>query len=135
MKPLAVFPSGPYINVMHELSIAQDILDIIRQNLPGDAPRRVRTVRVRIGDMAGIVPDSLEFCFQAITPGTVCEGATLAIERVPVVLRCNDCGRESALEHLLFACPSCGSTAVAMISGNELHVVEFEIDDPQTEAA
>lgn len=118
---------------MHELSIAQDIVDIVRQNLPGKGTQPVRRVKVRIGEMAGVVPDSLEFCFQAITSNTMCEGAALVIEHVPVVLRCNACGKESALEHLAFYCPFCRSTDVVMISGNELQIVEMEIDDPSTE--
>src|SRR5512140_2517551 len=120
---------------MHELSIAQDILDIVLQNLPGKGTQAVRTVKVRIGAMAGVVPDSLEFCFQAITPKTKCEGAALVIEHVPVVLRCNACGKESGLEHLVFTCPFCAGTDVVMISGNELQVVEMEIDDPSTEVS
>ncbi len=119
---------------MHELSIAQEILEIVRQNLPAHPVQPLRKVTVRIGEMAGVVPDSLEFCFEAITNKTVFEGARLAIERVPVVLHCTACGADSALENLAFFCPSCGSTGVEMLSGNELQVVDIEVDDPSTEA-
>ncbi len=114
---------------MHELSIAQDILDIVRQHVPSEKPHQVQTVKIRIGDMAGVVPDSLEFCFNAIISNTSIEGAALVIEHVPVVVRCMQCKKEHSLDHLAFYCPFCNSTDVQMVSGNELQVVEIEVSD------
>lgn len=120
---------------MHELSIAQNILDIVRQYLPSDGPQQVRTVKVRIGDMAGVVPDSLEFCFKAITGATSLEGAELVIEHIPVVIRCTQCGKEHSFEHQAFYCPFCNSADVRMLSGNELSVVEIEVADEKAEVS
>lgn len=114
---------------VHELSIAQSVLDIVDQNLPKDRPVRVRAVRLRIGAMGGVVTDSLEFCFSAITRGTRLEGVPLEIEHVPLVVHCRSCGKDSVIEQTLFACPACEAADLHMVSGNEMHVSEIEIDD------
>ncbi len=118
---------------MHEMSIAQQILEIVEQHLPESAEERVTAVKLRIGDMAGIVNESLEFCFSAITEGTPVEGASLVIERVPIVVLCRKCEKESQLDFMIFSCPACGSKDVRMIAGNELHVVELELENGKGE--
>jgi len=66
---------------MHELSLANGILDIVRQYVPVERAPRVRTVRVRVGDLAGVVPDSLAWCFSAIVLDTPYHTASLAIDQ------------------------------------------------------
>jgi hydrogenase nickel incorporation protein HypA/HybF len=68
---------------MHELGLAESILDIVRDHVPPGREAAVRRVRVRIGEFAGVLPDSLAFCFGAITAGTPFVDASLEIERVP----------------------------------------------------
>ena len=68
---------------MHELGLAESILDLVRQHVPDEAAAGVGAVRVRVGHLAGVIPESLAFCFGAIVAGTPYAGATLAIESVP----------------------------------------------------
>ncbi len=114
---------------MHELSIAQNIVEIVGDSLSANGGGKLKSVKVRIGELAGVVPDSLEFCFTAITRGTTMEDARLEIERTGIVAHCPDCGADSGVVGLVFRCPTCGSVNVKVISGNELHVVEIEVDD------
>ena len=114
---------------MHELSIAQGIVEIIGQYVPVDQAPEVRLVKVRVGQMSGVVPDSLDFCFEAIVNGTPLSRARLNIEETPVQSRCNDCGRDFAVEGAVFLCPGCGSGDVKIISGTELQVVEIELSE------
>ena len=67
---------------MHELSIAQSIVEIVQQHLPSGQIQGVKSVKMKVGHQTGIVPDSLEFCFGAIAEGTVVQGARLEIENV-----------------------------------------------------
>lgn len=67
---------------MHELSLATGILDIVRQYVPIERAQAVRSVRVRVGDLAGVVPDSLAWCFSAIASDTPYARAFLAIDPV-----------------------------------------------------
>ena len=114
---------------MHELSIAQSIVDIVTEHLPEDDGAKVRSVRLTLGAMAGVVPDSLEFCFSAITEGTRLSGARLEIEHVPLRAHCADCGLDGEIEPTLFACSACGGTSLSVISGRELQVREIELEE------
>jgi hydrogenase nickel incorporation protein HypA/HybF len=114
---------------VHELSIAASIVEIVERSIPQEPAVPVLRVTVRVGPLAGVVPDSLEFCFRAATAGTKLEGAMLVIERVPLTVRCRDCGRESVLDDIAFACPVCGSTGITLETGTELQVTEVEIED------
>ena len=119
---------------MHELSAAQNILEIVESNLPADAWRSVKSVKVRIGCLSGIVPESLDFCFTAIAHGTPLEGATLDIERVPFVLHCMSCHKSSGSELGITLCHECGSAKTEVLSGTELQVVEMNVYDDQPES-
>ena len=114
---------------MHELSIAQSIVDIVLQHLPKEDGVSVRSVRLTLGAMAGVVPDSLEFCFGAITEGTPLEGALLEIEHVPLRAHCNDCGRDTDIEPTLFVCSACGGTSLTVLSGREMQVRDIEVEE------
>lgn len=118
---------------MHELSIAQSIVDIIGQYVPAERRSCVRSVRVRVGDLAGVVPDSLVFCFTAVTSDTPLAPAVLDIEHVPYRIACTACGAESATEPGLALCPACGSTHTRMVSGTELQVLTIDLDDEPVE--
>ena len=114
---------------MHELSVAESILDIVKENTSDVLPSKVKRVKVRLGELAGVVADSLEFSFTAITAGTSLEKCSLEVEKVGIVVKCGDCGLESPLERFAFKCPTCGGDHVEVISGDDLQVVEREIAD------
>jgi hydrogenase nickel incorporation protein HypA/HybF len=113
---------------MHEMSVAQNILEIVGQSLP-DRRTPVLSIKLRLGQMSGIVKDSLEFCFGVITEGTPFAGACLDIEDVPVRAECRGCGAVSALDYGMFICPACGSNDLKMVSGTELQVVSLLLAD------
>lgn len=118
---------------MHELSIAQDILIIIRQNVPQEELSNIENIKVKIGDMSGVVAESLAFCFQAITSETELAQAKMVIEKIPFVLKCNSCGNESTNEFGIRVCPDCRSTDTTVKSGLEMQVTEVELREELTE--
>lgn len=113
---------------MHEMSIARDLLEVIERYAPTNGSARVKVVRLRIGELAGVVPESLRFCFEVTSEGTVAQGAELVIETVPLVGRCRACGADFHVEGYAFICPNCDSAYVELISGDELEVVELEVE-------
>lgn len=114
---------------MHELGVAHEILALVQQHVPAaDAPR-VTAVRVRVGDLAGIVVSSLDFCFEAIVAGTPWARARLVVERVPAAAECLACARVFATEAPGAGCPDCGSLHVRMTAGRELHVDAVDLSD------
>ena len=116
---------------MHELSLAEGILDIVRQYAPGERAAQVTGVRVRVGRLSSVVPDSLAFCFEAIVSGTPYGSARLDIERVPTACQCETCHLEFDTEDMDFTCPSCASERVTIVGGTDLQVVHLELsEDP-----
>jgi hydrogenase nickel incorporation protein HypA/HybF len=121
---------------MHEMSVAQNIIEIVSQHLPKENTHSVKAVNLKIGEMAGIVPDSLEFSFRVIASETPGIGdAVLNMEFVPLIIRCQACGNESHPEEPIFICPACNSVRVDIVSGTELQVTEIEIEDILKEEA
>jgi hydrogenase nickel incorporation protein HypA/HybF len=114
---------------MHELSIAQSIVEIVGSYVPPGEQEHVRKITVRIGTMAGVVPDSLEFCFAAITHHTPLADAVMEIEHVPFTVACHACGVTSETEPGLALCPHCGSLDTDVKSGTELHVVSIDVNE------
>lgn len=112
-------------HLMHELSITQGMVDICEQHAKGG---RVTSVIVVIGALSGVVPEAVEFCFEACTRGTGLEGAQLLIERVPGMGRCLDCGAAFPLAAYYDPCPGCGAYGIKIVSGEELRVKELEVE-------
>ncbi len=119
---------------MHEMGIAQNILDIVQQAVPEEQAAAVRRIRIRAGQLSGIVPDSLHFCFSVMVHETKMKRADLEIEQVPTLSRCRDCRHQFQLEDFLFICPACKSANLELISGNELEVVDIELAEENDEA-
>ena len=116
---------------MHELGIAQNILEIVRQSVPEEQAPDVKWIRIRVGQLSGVIPDSLRFCFSTLVGETNMRQAGLAIEQVPTVSRCNDCRHQFQIEDMAFVCPECKSADLELISGRELQVVEIELTDEE----
>lgn len=114
---------------MHELSIAQNIIEIVMSNVPKDQLKDVRTISLRIGASSGIVADSLEFGFTAITAETSLRSARLNIEKVPFVIRCHSCGIEQENEEGSAVCASCGGIDTTIVSGTEMQFSEIELEE------
>lgn len=113
---------------MHELGIAQSIVEIAEKNARAQGARRVLEVTVVIGTLSGVMAEALEFCFDACCRGTLLDGSRLTIEQVPARARCCACSKEYALQNFFDNCPSCDSAASDMLSGEELRIKEMEID-------
>jgi len=108
---------------MHEMAITQSVVDAVVAEL-GDAT--VTNVRLEIGRLSGVVPDSVRFCFEVLCAGTSLEGARLDIAEPPGRARCRDCGEEFALDDFILLCP-CGSADVAVLAGRELRITSVEV--------
>jgi hydrogenase nickel incorporation protein HypA/HybF len=111
---------------MHEMSITQGIIELCLEHADG---RRVTSLDIEIGELSSVVPEAVEFCFEACSKETALEGARLNIVRVPGKGVCLDCGRETALPELYGACCHCDSNRVTVVAGEELRVREIEVDD------
>ena len=108
---------------MHELAIAESVVDTVAQRLPG---ARITQVHLEIGALSGVVADSIRFCFDLAAEGTGLEGATLEITEPPARCRCRSCGTEFQPDLSLVLC-GCGSADVAVLGGEELKILSVRV--------
>jgi len=115
---------------VHELSIAESILEAVRTECARRPEKRVRPVRVglKIGEMAAVDEDALTFCFDAMVKGTEYDGLKLAIKIVKQQRRCAACSNEFAVVDYNAVCTACGSSETKAISGDELDFEFLEVE-------
>lgn len=119
---------------MHELSLTTSIVETVTETLTAlpDSSRgaRVIEVRLRVGALSSVIPESLEFCWGIVSEGTPLEGAKLAVQVLPVIVHCEPCGQDAELEGVQsFRCPRCGEICAEIRQGRELEIDSIEIDD------
>ncbi|BEL03058.1 hydrogenase maturation nickel metallochaperone HypA [Actinoplanes sichuanensis] len=108
---------------MHELAIAENIVDTVCSRAAG---RPVRRVTLRIGALTAVLPDHIRFCFELAAAGTAAHGAALDLDLRPAVVFCRSCQVEQRLPDLIPLCP-CGSADVTVTTGRELDIVSMEV--------
>jgi len=114
---------------VHELSIMEGVLDIIRASARERNIGKVNKIKLVIGKFTMIMPDSLQFSFDVLSQEELFLNANLEIEERDTVISCEECGQESVLpDSYSFLCPACGTTRVTMISGREMFIEFFEGD-------
>jgi len=114
---------------MHELGIARSIVETVLDEAGKAKAGRVVKVTLRIGELAGVLPDSLCFCFELLAKSTIAENATLAINRIPIRAHCSQCQVSFLVSDNRYLCPCCGKTAIELTSGRELQIAHLEIEN------
>jgi hydrogenase nickel incorporation protein HypA/HybF len=113
---------------VHELSIMESALTMALEQARKAGAGQVHVIRLRIGALSGVVPDALQFAFEALTPGTPAEGAELAIEHVPARFWCAACTREFQSDDLFAECPDCHQPSGELRAGREMELASLEIE-------
>jgi hydrogenase nickel incorporation protein HypA/HybF len=108
---------------MHELALMEGMVAAVAERV---RPARVGRLRLQIGQLAGVLPETLEFCFALCARGTVLDGAALEIDEVRGLGRCRRCGDAVAMETPADSCP-CGGTEVDVLGGRELRIATLEL--------
>jgi hydrogenase nickel incorporation protein HypA/HybF len=113
---------------MHELSVAQNIIDIVKDNVPVNNYTNVKKVLLEVGEFSGIVADSLLFCFDAIKLETPFKNAEMEIRNIPFKLFCNSCKSETTNTFGIRLCDKCKGYDTNIISGTDMKIIEVELD-------
>lgn len=118
---------------MHELSIAQNIVEIAEAAAIDAGATRVQAVHLRLGVLAGVVTSALLFSWELVTQDTLLEGASLEIEELPLMVFCQTCQATVPLPTTqLFRCPICDTPVSEIVQGRELEIKSLEIVDDET---
>jgi len=114
---------------MHELAVAQSIVEAVEARAAECNATRVKGVRLKIGEASGIVTDSLTFCFEMLASlDPTLAGAQLLIDTVPHRARCRHCDTEFSVINFVAQCPTCKEWSSEIVSGTELQILEMEIE-------
>jgi hydrogenase nickel incorporation protein HypA/HybF len=117
---------------MHELSIVESVVDAVTETAARYPGAKVKSVKLRVGVLAAVVRESLEFCWELATVGTALAGASLIVNSVPIVLHCAACGRDAEVEGVQsLRCPNCGELAGDLRQGREMEIESIEIEEPE----
>ncbi len=113
---------------MHEMSIAKGILKIVLSVAQQNGATQIKTVRIRAGELRGIVEEQLLFLWEHAGKDTLAEGATLEVEKVPIKAKCRACDHVFRVLNHEFICSECDSKDVDVVEGKELDVQEIEVE-------
>lgn len=112
---------------MHEMSLAESILQIAEEEARKLGFDRVTVVRVEIGQLSSVAPEALRFCFDVVISGSIVDGARLEIIDMPGTGWCMQCDATVPIAALFEPCPRCGSYQVQPTGGTELRVKDLEV--------
>jgi hydrogenase nickel incorporation protein HypA/HybF len=119
---------------MHELYLAECIIKSVRESLPETVlPQQVTDVRVEVGQLDAVVPETLLFLFDAIKSQHELSQAQLNIETIPVVCRCNQCHSDFGMELPVFVCPTCGQGDITVLKGRGIRLTGLSARDEEGE--
>jgi hydrogenase nickel incorporation protein HypA/HybF len=113
---------------MHEMSLAEGVLQIIEDSAKTQNFSRVKTVWLEIGQLAGVEVEAMKFCFDAVTRDSIAQDAKLEIVEKPGQAWCLHCAETVQVQALYDACPKCGSLQVQVTGGNEMRVKELDVE-------
>lgn len=112
---------------MHEMSLCEGVMQVIEEHASRQGFTRVAVVRLEIGDLAGVEPESMRFCFDVITRGTLADGARLEIVNLPGQAWCLHCGKTVTIKQRFDACPECDGYPLQVTGGDEMRIRDLEV--------
>lgn len=110
---------------MHELSLAQEVVDLVSREAEKNQVTMVSEVLIEIGDLSGIEADAFEMALELISKETILEKAVRQIIRIPGIGKCISCDIEFEMEHMLSTCPECNRYPSEIMGGREFRVVSI----------
>lgn len=113
---------------MHELPVTKGMLSIALEHATKAGASKITAINLVIGEMSGIVDDSVQFYFDFMSKDTLAEGALLTFERIPARFRCHACETEFSPVEREWICPQCGEWTVDIIAGKEFYVDSIEVE-------
>jgi hydrogenase nickel incorporation protein HypA/HybF len=112
---------------MHEMSVAQSIVDIVLDTMKQHNVSDVRRVRIQLGELSGVIPYALTFGLDFLTKDTPLEETEFVYEKIPIKARCRNCKCEFIVKELEFICPECQKKELDTLSGTELKIIDMEV--------
>jgi len=113
---------------MHELTITQSMLDLALQYAEKAGAHRITHINLVVGEISGVVDQSVQFYFDLLSKDTLAEGGKLVISMQPARFRCAACGNEFPMQDRSWICPACQALGGEVISGREFYMESIEVE-------
>jgi hydrogenase nickel incorporation protein HypA/HybF len=113
---------------MHEMSIVESMLDTVLEKAQEAKATKVLRVYLVIGELSGVINDSVDFYFSFLAKDTIAAEAKLFFMRPPTQVRCRNCGTVYSPENMNVTCPNCKERKIEIISGRELYIDNIEVE-------
>ena len=113
---------------MHELSIASSLMDLCLETALKNNAVSIKRIKIKVGKMSGVMPHFLQSAFEAVQKNTIAENAVLEIVEEEIEIQCKGCGQKTKMETYAFICPACGSPELEILSGNDLQLLDMDIE-------
>ncbi|KAJ53362.1 hydrogenase nickel incorporation protein HypA/HybF [Clostridium tetanomorphum] len=107
---------------MHELSLTQSIVKICIEEGNKNNLKKIEEIRLKVGELSGIVPQCIQYYFDIISKDSILQGAEIKVERIPIEIQCRDCNNICVMEKINFCCPNCNSFNIKILKGNEFYI-------------
>lgn len=114
---------------MHEMAVTQSILDIAIKHAQQAEAARIVQINLVVGEMSGIVDESVQFYFDFLSKDTIAQDAKLAFDRRPAIYRCRECEATFRPKGFDWDCPVCGALAFEVVSGREFQIESIEVEN------
>ena len=113
---------------MHEMSLCESIVQIIEENARAQGFSAVKAVWLEIGELSGVEIEALRFGFDAVSQGSMAEGARLEIIELPGLAWCMQCQKSVPAHRRFDPCPECGGFQLQVTGGDEMRIKELEVE-------
>ncbi len=113
---------------MHEYSITQSMLELALEKAAEAKASRITRINLVIGELSGVVDESVQFYFDFLTKDTAAAGASLSFDKKPTRVRCRDCQAEFSPDEHGWTCPDCHEASVEIVSGRECYMASIEVE-------
>jgi len=113
---------------MHELAVTESLLKTACEYAEKNGASKVLQLNLVIGDLSGIIDDSVQFYWDMISADTLCAQSVLVIEKQPAIFFCQSCRQSFTMGEELIPCPQCGGVDLKVVSGDEFTLKSIEIE-------
>ena len=113
---------------MHEMAITESMLNIALEHAERAEAQRITYINLVVGQISGVVDESVQFYFDLLSKDTIAEGARLVMEKISARFRCTSCGQEFPLQDRSWICPVCQGLGGEVISGREFYMESIEVE-------
>ena len=115
---------------MHELPVTESIVRIAVEEAERHKVKKVNEIKLMVGELSGLVPECIQYYFDIISKGTKVEGAQIKKNKIPITMKCQDCGFSGDTDKFINnECPKCHSKVMKMVGGNEFYIDSMEVED------